>query len=148
MNGVCTQGACLPGFYDRDPNVPGCETACEKTNGGVEICDGLDNDCDGIVDDNPWRATDHLPDRRASARASQPTCMGQTGWVCTYPATYQDVEDTTKGCDSLDNDCDGQIDEPFQIGKSCIVGSGPCAGDRHLGLRQHACRRPPLQRAR
>src|SRR5260221_5511775 len=49
--GVCTQGACLAGFYDRDPNVPGCETACQKTNGGVEICDGLDNDCDGPTDD-------------------------------------------------------------------------------------------------
>src|SRR6266404_5711681 len=49
--GVCTMGACLPDFYDRDPAAPGCETSCQKTNGGVEICDGLDNNCNGIVDD-------------------------------------------------------------------------------------------------
>ncbi|HVV52194.1 MAG TPA: MopE-related protein, partial [Polyangia bacterium] len=126
-NGVCTQGACLANFYDRDPNVPGCETECIKTNGGVEICDGLDNDCDGIVDDNLGAPTTTCLTKGVCA-GTQPTCSGQNGWVCTYPATYQAIEDTSKGCDGLDNDCNGQTDEPFQIGKSCIFGSGPCAG--------------------
>src|SRR6185503_11881055 len=30
-------------------------------------------------------------------------------------------------CDTLDNDCDGRVDEPFQIGGACTVGSGACA---------------------
>jgi hypothetical protein len=54
--------------------------------------------------------------------------MGQAGWVCTYPATHQDLEDTTRGCDSLDNDCDGRVDEPFRSATPCTVGSGACAG--------------------
>jgi len=53
--------------------------------------------------------------------------MGQTGWICKYPASYQEVEDTTGACDSVDNDCDGKVDEPFQIGQPCTVGSGACA---------------------
>jgi hypothetical protein len=126
-NGVCTQGACLANFYDRDPNVPGCETACFKTNGGIEICDGLDNDCDGVVDNNLAATTTTCLTKGVCA-GTQPTCSGQNGWVCNYPATYQIIEDTSKGCDTLDNDCNGLTDEPFQIGKSCIFGTGPCAG--------------------
>ena len=125
-SGVCKQGACLPASTIAIPNVPGCETACQKTNGGVEICDGLDNDCDGIVDDNLGAADDHVHDQGVCA-GTQPTCTGTSGWVCNYPATYQ-ASRTPKGCDSLDNDCDGLVDEPFDIGKACVFGTGPCAG--------------------
>ncbi len=48
--GVCELGACDEGFVDVDGAVGnGCE--CEITEGGVEVCDGLDNDCNGLVDD-------------------------------------------------------------------------------------------------
>ena len=127
LQGACKMGACMSGFYDRDPLVPGCETPCNKTNGGVEICDGLDNDCNGVVDDNPMAATVTCLSKGVCA-GTKPACKGQNGWTCTYPSTYQTVEDTTKGCDALDNDCDGLTDEPFQIGKTCQVGTGPCAG--------------------
>jgi Sulfatase-modifying factor enzyme 1/Putative metal-binding motif len=127
VQGVCTQGPCLPDFYDRDPTIPGCETECIKTNGGVEICDGLDNDCDGIVDDNLQAATITCLSQGVCAGV-HPTCTGQNGWACVYPSTYQAVEDTALGCDGLDNDCDGQTDEGFLIGKTCIFGTGPCAG--------------------
>jgi len=127
VNGACKMGACLPGYYDRDPNVPGCETACTKTNGGVEICDGLDNDCNGIVDDNVGAPTVTCLTKGVCA-GTLPVCSGQNGWTCSYPSTYQLVEDTTKGCDGLDNDCNGLTDEPFFIGKACQVGTGPCAG--------------------
>ena len=40
-------------FYDANMKASdGCEAYCQKTNGGVEICDGRDNDCNGLVDDN------------------------------------------------------------------------------------------------
>jgi|GEM_PF-6070054 len=56
----CTNGVCVfqcePGFVDPNgdlqaPNSPGCNIACEQTNGGVEICDGLDNNCNGQIDE-------------------------------------------------------------------------------------------------
>jgi hypothetical protein len=125
--GVCKMGACLDGFYDRDPAVPGCETACQKTNGGVEICDGADNDCDGVIDNNPTAATITCKMKGVCVNAV-PVCMGQSGWVCKYPANYQELENTALGCDNADNDCDGLTDEAFDIGKACVVGTGPCAG--------------------
>src|SRR5690349_573727 len=55
MNGVC-KSTCFSDFYDADHDLDqpqtksnGCE--CVKTNAGVEACDGIDNDCNGIVDD-------------------------------------------------------------------------------------------------
>jgi hypothetical protein len=44
----------LPGMSPNDPNS--CGDDCDDTNaaafpGGIEICDGVDNDCNGVVDD-------------------------------------------------------------------------------------------------
>ena len=108
--------------------MPGCETACIKTNGGVEICDGLDNDCDGVVDDNLGAPTITCKTQgRLRGHARRPARARTAGSATTRRRTRRSR--TRKfGCDTLDNDCDGQTDEPFDIGKSCIFGSGPCAG--------------------
>ncbi len=52
VNGECVMGNCLPGYWDlnEDPS-DGCEYHCLPTNNGVEICDGRDNNCNGITDE-------------------------------------------------------------------------------------------------
>lgn len=42
--------ACQPGYHDLDAS-PGCEYECFETSSGAETCDGLDNDCNGSIDD-------------------------------------------------------------------------------------------------
>ena len=46
---------CGDGFCDANENSQSCPNDCQgsciPTNGGVEICDGLDNDCDGQNDE-------------------------------------------------------------------------------------------------
>src|SRR6185436_7477577 len=51
---TCVPTGCIPGFVDVDPNTPGCEYACIPS--GSEICDGVDNDCNGTIDD-PFTTT-------------------------------------------------------------------------------------------
>ena len=51
---TCTEGecgtSCLPDTYDYD-DEPGCEYTCTPSEDGQELCNGLDEDCDGLTDE-------------------------------------------------------------------------------------------------
>ncbi|MGK0360524.1 MAG: Notch-like protein, partial [Bradymonadia bacterium] len=122
--GTCGILRCVGGFADADGDpANGCE--CRISNGGIEICDGLDNDCNGIVDDAdqlaPPRAVRCLT--RGVCANVRPACRADE-WVCPYPAEYE-VDETR--CDTADNDCDGRVDELFPtLGRPCEAGIGAC----------------------
>ncbi len=125
--GTCMKGNCLAGFFDANRmDADGCE--CQRTNGGAEICDGIDNNCDGMIDEAATITGRPTCKSQGVCAGVVAQCNGINGWSCTYGGDYQSVEDMTKGCDSKDNDCDGRVDEAFEIGKACPVGTGPCAG--------------------
>lgn len=70
-------------------------------------CDGLDNDCDGLVDNN-LTVPEGLCTGLGLCGEIEPRCHGANGWRCFHPALEPDGETL---CDGLDNDCDGSIDE-------------------------------------
>jgi len=88
--------------------------------GGVELCDGADNDCDGDTDEDD--AAD-APAWYVDADGDGHGTDVVWGTACTEPegaaATSDDCDDTeplsapglTEVCDGVDNDCDGATDD-------------------------------------
>ena len=78
-------------------------------------CDGLDNDCDGTPDNNLTPPLCAL--QNGVCAGARQSCAGAAGFqVCgagEYGPFYQEIETT---CDSLDNDCNGIVDDGFQTG--------------------------------
>ena len=66
---------------------------------GGEICDGADNDCNGVIDNDLYR-----PCSTACGTGFE-TCSSGAWISCTAPAPQAEL------CDLLDNDCDGEVDE-------------------------------------
>ena len=85
-----------------------------------EVCDGLDNDCDGAVDEEP------LPGVGGVCGSDTGEC--QTGAIVCSGGVLDcdgDVPPTSEVCDGLDNDCDGVIDNGIPIGGACTPDYDP-----------------------
>ena len=116
-------GGCLTAGTPDDPDGDGFVTNdCAPDDGAVhpgapEVCDGVDNDCDGAVDDNRFGAPtwyvdgdgDGFGDPASLFRA----CDG--GAATSRAGDCDDGRDdvhpeASEVCDARDNDCDGVID--------------------------------------
>ncbi len=132
FEGLCEITACAEGLYDvNGVTLDGCEYSCEPSLEGVEVCNGVDDDCDGNIDEEISPPVDLSCDAPGVCRGVSPSCRGEVGFVCEFPEeVYQGVETR---CDQLDNDCDGQVDEASAqpalaiLGELCGGGVGACA---------------------
>lgn len=108
----------------------GVETCDAKTGWGScnaptatdEVCDGVDNDCDSIIDDGVGAGsacTNDVPG--VGSCDGQSICTGAAGLICQAPTPV------TETCNYTDDDCDTMVDEGFaNLGSTCAAGTGAC----------------------
>jgi hypothetical protein len=92
-------------------------------NVAAEVCNGIDDDCDGLTDEN-------IPPIGCNAECpggGKATCVAGTWSACS-------VAPVPEVCNGNDDDCDGLTDEDWQpdgagneLGDLCTVGLGACA---------------------
>ena len=122
------------GYGDADSSTASCEqpegyvsdaTDCNDSSdsvspGATEYCNSVDDDCDGTIDEDDandaatWYA-DTDGDGYGDSKVSQQACAQPSGWIS--DDTDCDDSDTavnpgaTEYCNSIDDDCDGSLDE-------------------------------------
>ncbi|MBM4365088.1 MAG: putative metal-binding motif-containing protein [Deltaproteobacteria bacterium] len=125
-----------PGTVANDDDCD--DTEADVSPGGTELCNGVDDDCDGTTDeDSATDATtwylDYDGDGHGGSRYSTVSCDAPSGYV----ASSDDCDDTSasvspsasESCDGVDNDCDGSTDEGLSTSTYYADADGDGFGD-------------------
>jgi hypothetical protein len=90
----------------------------------AEKCNGQDDDCDGLIDEGYAINQVCFKGVGACMVAGITVCDGTgTGVVCNATSNPPQL---WENCNGIDDDCDGQVDEGFNIGQPCTMGAYPC----------------------
>jgi hypothetical protein len=141
---MCTEGLTMPCYTGPDDTreIGACTDGVQHCDNGLwsgtcenevlpqaEVCDGEDNDCNGMTDDGDLEGGACRTGMPGVCADGTSSCEGGRA-VCT-----PDTASSNETCDGQDNDCDGMTDDGLggaacNTGQSgvCSAGTETCAG--------------------
>lgn len=127
-DGTEGRGACRMGRHSCVDEVWGpCEGQVVPTD---ELCNGLDDNCDGVVD-NGFERDGAL----CFYQGAKGACKTKGQWHCSADGTTSQcdaplVKPTPETCNGVDDDCDGQADEDSVAAadQECTTGKAGVCG--------------------
>jgi hypothetical protein len=125
--------ACIEKFIDGLKNIRDCpmQLDCDDSDRKAypnhrEICDSIDNDCDGQIDNIKSTFCHEILNKEPYGVCNKLAVCSNNELICDIP-NFEEDEST---CDGYDNDCDGVIDEGCKCTegatKECGTGIGEC----------------------
>lgn len=103
-NGRCVIDRCHPGYLNIDGDFSnGCEAECSPQSREDKSCNGVDDDCDGRIDED-WE-----PQNRCGIGVCERMEECRDGRVSCVPGQPLSRDDAN--CNGIDDNCNGDIDE-------------------------------------
>jgi len=104
---------------------------CDPLSGATaEVCDGLDDDCNELVDDSlvaPSQSCDIGIGACKATGTQEKICNGISGWSDWGTCSAVAGTPSDEICNGLDDNCDGLVDNGLTVpSQSCTVGVGAC----------------------
>jgi hypothetical protein len=123
--GVGTGACAAAGHYQCTADGTGTECSVQAGTPMPETCNNLDDDCDGMTDED-------FPNKNQPCSVGVGACVASGHYECsangaTTQCSATAGTPTAEKCNNIDDDCDGSTDEDWPIGQACSVGLGACA---------------------
>jgi hypothetical protein len=113
-------GECVSGTQLCSSTSGGMFGACSGTGPRPELCNNLDDDCDGVIDGQVQMCGSDVGECQAGSQI----CMAGVLGPCIGA-----IGTSAERCDALDNDCDSRVDEMNPGGGgTCGSSVGICTG--------------------
>ncbi len=143
-SGRCVEGNCVfecqEGWWDENGNLEdGCEYECTPSGEANDICNGADDDCDGLFEEDEGQDACRQGEQNIPCQSA----CGTTGTTdCDQYCMKGPCRPPAEECNGSDDDCDTIVDNGFPCAREEETSCTTVCGSRGTGVCSSACTLP------